>query len=199
MPFGLKIFPAIFQRIMDITLSSVRWQFTLLYLDNVVIRSGASRKHISHKRHVLSFLKEAGFTLRLEKCTFFKNNVAYSNHFINPGQLEVANHITDAIREVRIPPIQTEIRSFIGFLQLILPDCPEFRLHQVSVGCDIAHVAGKGACGSKQRIKDSFADLTEKTYFSTNMGLTQEGRTVHPRPGCASSPNRVRAIIEGKR
>ena len=39
MPFGLRNAPATFQRPIDIVLSSVKWQFALVYLDDIAIFS----------------------------------------------------------------------------------------------------------------------------------------------------------------
>lgn len=39
MPFGLKKAPVLFQRALDIILSRVKWQLTLVYLDDIIIYS----------------------------------------------------------------------------------------------------------------------------------------------------------------
>ena len=71
MPFGLKNAPATFQRALDIILARVKWQFALVYLDDVIIYSNSAREHFDHVEHVLTLLQEAGISLRLEKCAFF--------------------------------------------------------------------------------------------------------------------------------
>ena len=114
MPFGLKNAPATFQRAIDIILSRVKWEFALVYLDDVIIYSKTVTEHIIHVRQVLGMLRAAGVSLKLRKCAFFKPSVDYLGHVIRPGKLEVASKMTDALKKALPPTNQTELRSFIG-------------------------------------------------------------------------------------
>lgn len=114
MPFGLKNAPATFQRAIDIILSKVKWQYALVYLDDVIIYSKSVEDHFAHVRTVLTLLQNAGVSLKLNKCSFFTTAVDYLGHKIRPGKLEVASRTCEAIRYAKPPTNQTEIRSFLG-------------------------------------------------------------------------------------
>ena len=75
LPFGLRNAPATFQRAMDIILSKVRWRYVLVYLDDIIVFSNGIGQHLQHLETVLKMLREAGATLRLAKCDFFKREV----------------------------------------------------------------------------------------------------------------------------
>ena len=72
MPFGLCNAPPTFQRTMDITLSNFRWKTCLVYLDDVIVFSESFEEHLRHVSEILSCLSDAGFSLKLAKCEFFK-------------------------------------------------------------------------------------------------------------------------------
>jgi len=48
MPFGLTNAPATFQRALDILLAGVKWQFCLVYFDDVIVFSRTEKEHIAH-------------------------------------------------------------------------------------------------------------------------------------------------------
>lgn len=73
MPFGLRNTPATFQRNMGIILSSVMWQFALIYLNDIAVFSKTPEDHIEHTGKVLTLLRDFGVTLKLNKCAFFTN------------------------------------------------------------------------------------------------------------------------------
>ena len=114
MPFGLSNAPATFQRVLDIVLSRYRWQTCLVYLDDVIIFSKNRDEHIQHVREVLTSLRDAGVSLKLRKCEFFKSSVRYLGHVIRPGRLEVDLARVAALKEAKEPRTQTELRSFLG-------------------------------------------------------------------------------------
>ena len=114
MPFGLKNAPATFQRAVDIILSRVKWQYALVYLDDVIVYSKTIKEHFIHVQTVLQLLRDAGVSLKLAKCSFFDQSVDYLGHVIKPGKLEVASKTVDAIRQARPPTDQTQLRSFLG-------------------------------------------------------------------------------------
>ena len=126
MPFGLRNAPATFQRVMDVILSSVRWQFALVYLDDVIIFSRSVEEHFAHVRTVLSLLQKAGVTLRIDKCCFFSATVDYLGHVIHPRRLAVSKRTCDAVSAFKPPKTATDIRSFVGLCNVFRRFIPNF-------------------------------------------------------------------------
>ena len=126
MPFGLKNAPATFQRAVDIILSRVKWQYALVYIDDVIIYSKTMEEHFYHVQKVLSLLRDAGVTLKLSKCNFFTGSVDYLGHTIRPGKLEVASTNLKALEEAKYPTNQTVVRSFLGMCNVYRRFVPNF-------------------------------------------------------------------------
>ena len=114
MPFGLRNAPATFQRALDMILSGVRWQTCLVYLDDVIVFSRNVQEHLSHVNEILTLLRNAGVTLKLKKCDFFRNKVNYLGYVITPGKLSVATKNTEAFAKAKFPTNITQLRSFLG-------------------------------------------------------------------------------------
>ncbi len=74
----------------------------------------------------MSLLGKAGVSLKLEKCHFFKESVDYLGHVIRPGRLSLAERNTRALREVKHPSSQTELRSFFGMFNVYRRFVPNF-------------------------------------------------------------------------
>jgi Reverse transcriptase (RNA-dependent DNA polymerase)/RNase H-like domain found in reverse transcriptase len=114
MPFGLINAPASFQRAMDVVLSGVRWSCALVYLDDVIIFSITFEEHLRHLNEVLSLLRRANVSLKLDKCKFAAKEVQYMGHVIRPGHLEMQEAKIASLRAVRRPTAKTELRAFLG-------------------------------------------------------------------------------------
>ena len=69
-PFGLAQAPANFQNLMNKVLNG--FNFTLAYLDVVVIFSETCEQHLKHIQIVLNRLGQANVKLKKSKCAFFK-------------------------------------------------------------------------------------------------------------------------------
>lgn len=67
MLYGLKIAHTTVQHVMEVILTSVKWQLADVYLNVKVIFSRTPPKHVNHTLLILSSLKEAGITLKLKK------------------------------------------------------------------------------------------------------------------------------------
>ena len=59
-----------YQRMIDITLSRLPTDHVLAYMDNIGIFTATFDDHLQSLRAVFEKLKEAGITLKLEKCEF---------------------------------------------------------------------------------------------------------------------------------
>ena len=114
LPFGLRNAPATFQRAMDVILSRVRWKSVLVYLDDIIVFSRGVSEHLEHLERVLALLKEAGATLRLDKCSFFQKQVKYLGHIIRPGRLAIYGKNLEALGRALPPKNKTQVRSFLG-------------------------------------------------------------------------------------
>ena len=114
MPFGLRNAPATFQRSLDLILSGVRFKTCLVYLDDVLIFSRQQEDHIKHVDEVLTLLENAGISLKLRKCQFFRKSLDYLGHVLLPGRIAIAKDNTSAISEATFPHDVTSLRSFLG-------------------------------------------------------------------------------------
>jgi RNase H-like domain found in reverse transcriptase len=92
----------------------------LVYLDAIIIYSKTMDAHVGHLDEVLTLLGTAGLSLKLSKCLFFKDTVAYLGHVIRPGKLAVAVKNMDSLRSALPPTTQTELRSFLGLCNVYL-------------------------------------------------------------------------------
>ncbi|CAF0806661.1 unnamed protein product [Didymodactylos carnosus] len=68
MPQGLKNSPSDFQRIMYDLLINTRWDYCLVYIDDVIIFSQTPEQHLNHLEEILSVLQQANLQLNPDKC-----------------------------------------------------------------------------------------------------------------------------------
>ena len=126
MSFVLVNAPATFQRAMDVILSSVKWKFCLVYLDDIIIYSPSHQQHLKDLDLVLGLLSRAGATLKFKKCHFFKERVKYLGHVILPGKLQIDQSKTVSVRNAIFPRTRTELRSFLGLCNVYRRFIPQF-------------------------------------------------------------------------
>eukprot|EP00171_Calliarthron_tuberculosum_P022338 IDg22338t1 len=126
MPFSLCNPPATYQRAIDILLSGFKLNSCLVYLDDIIIFSSSFKEHLSHFEEILQVLKSAGFSLKLRKCSFFKQTVDYLGYIVRPGLLSVAEKNTASIKEAVFPETQTQLRSFLGMCNVYRRFVPNF-------------------------------------------------------------------------
>ena len=62
----------------------------------------------------MSFLRTAGISLKIKKCSFFRPKVHFLGHVISPGKLSVADPAADAFKMFTFPRTLTQVRSFLG-------------------------------------------------------------------------------------
>ncbi len=69
MPLALTNAPATFQHAVDILLSGGNRQFSLVYLDDIIVYSKSKEDHIRHIDEVLLILRKAGLSLKFRRAT----------------------------------------------------------------------------------------------------------------------------------
>lgn len=126
MPFCLKNGLETFQQAMNVILASVRWQFSLFYLDDIAVFSKSLVDHIEHVRRVSCLRCKAECTLNLKICMFFTETIDYLGDVIRPDRLELAERTTDAVEQWEKPMTWTELRSFIVICNVFRLFVPKF-------------------------------------------------------------------------
>ena len=83
LPFGLKISPAIFQRVLANTLRrNGLAEFCINYIDDILVFSETFDQHIKHIEQLMKVIRKEGFRLKLAKCKFAENSVKYLGYII---------------------------------------------------------------------------------------------------------------------
>ena len=73
-PFGPAQAPAYFQQLISMVLQGCS-DFTMVYLDDMIIFSRNEEEHLKHIEIIFQKLKEAGLKLKESKCDFFKKEI----------------------------------------------------------------------------------------------------------------------------
>ena len=85
-PFGVTQVLAYFQALISEVLKGLS-QFTIAYLDNIIIFSKTEEKHLQHLKIIFQRLCEVGLKLKWSKCSFMRLHIEYLEwHKANAGQ-----------------------------------------------------------------------------------------------------------------
>ena len=116
MPFGLCNAPATFQRLMDNVLGSLRYEYALVYLDDVMVHSKTFEEHLEHLETVLTCLQDATLACKLKKCSFAQESTVYLGHVVSGQGIAPEPSKLDAVKVIAPPRSVKEIRMFLGFV-----------------------------------------------------------------------------------
>ena len=114
MPMGLRNAPSTFQRLMQLVLRGLHWDFVLVYLDDVIVFGRTFDETLSRLRVVFDRLRDAGLKLRPDKCTFFAKEVTFLGHVISSAGVLPDPANIDKVHSWPIPRNVTELRAFLG-------------------------------------------------------------------------------------
>src|SRR6266498_2842543 len=114
MPFGLCNAPATFQRLMNHILRKYLEDFTLIYLDDIIIYSKTWKGYLNHLRLVFRALREAGLMVKIKKYEFAKKELKFLGHVISREGIRTDSEKIKKM--VNIGPLKNlkELRSRLG-------------------------------------------------------------------------------------
>lgn len=94
---------------MDITRSTVKWQFALLYLDYIFISSRFVENNLDETHKVLCLLSRDCVSLNLNTQFSFEDRKDYLNKLFLPGMLTILTKETNAIHRLHDPANLVEL------------------------------------------------------------------------------------------
>ena len=117
-PFGLSGAPGCFQTFMENTLSDLRDEICIPYLDDVIVFSKSFSQHLQNVRTVLQRLRGSGVKLKSSKCNFFRPQCRYLGHFVSKDGYSMDSADKEAVLALKdkIPTNIGELRQLLGFL-----------------------------------------------------------------------------------
>ncbi len=98
MLFELKNASAIFQRLINDTLREYLDDFTITYLDDILIYSDDLETHCSHVHKVLKKLNKRALYVKKSKSRFKTKEIKFLDYVIQSEQIKKNSKKTDAVR-----------------------------------------------------------------------------------------------------
>ncbi|CAF4389122.1 unnamed protein product [Rotaria magnacalcarata] len=125
LPMGLKNSPPTFQKVMTDTLKNCR-NYSLVYLDDIIIFSKSFEQHLCHLECVISALKEKNLVLNPPKCVFATNKIDYLGHTVSKKYITPMKEKIEAILQLKEPHSLSQANKFIGALSWYRKFIPHF-------------------------------------------------------------------------
>ena len=113
LPQGVTNGPPAFQRIVSQILGPTRWQYSLAYLDDVIIYSPTFEQHLIHLDDIFNRLNDANFRLNVEKCCVAQTSINYLGHHIEHCQIRPNADNIRALLETPQPTTAKEAFRFV--------------------------------------------------------------------------------------
>ena len=80
------------------------------YLDDVLIPAVDEKEGLQKLQQVLLAIRNAGMTIRLDKCNFLCKSLAYLGHEIEAGKLRPGSEKAQAVEQFPVPRNVHEVR-----------------------------------------------------------------------------------------
>ncbi|KAE8238705.1 hypothetical protein A4X13_0g8413 [Tilletia indica] len=113
-PFGLKNAPAVFQRLMDRVLGSLRWKTAVVYIDDVIAATATLEEHLSTLDTILSSASQIGLKFSPSKCTFAVPSLTLLGRKVSGAGVAVWEERAKAVQELPRPRTLRDVYHALG-------------------------------------------------------------------------------------
>lgn len=114
MSFGLTGAPATFQGAMNKTLQPLLRKCALVFFDDILVYSPTWEVHLQHIEQVLQLLLKDSWQVKLSKCTFGRQEIAYLGHVISQAGVSTDPSKVSTVVSWPVPVTCKELRGFLG-------------------------------------------------------------------------------------
>lgn len=198
LPFGLSSSVSAFTRCITSILGSDFKSFVTIYVDDILIISETFDQHMKHLSLVFTRLKEAGFTLRLSKCAFFRTEMPFLGYILDKKGYHPDPDRTQAIVDYRVPKNVKELQRFLGLANFDRSFCADF-----------SSIAAPLNLLLRKKVRWRWTDVEQRAFENLKNKLKESTLLYHPReeiPYCLQTDASDTGIgaqlfqmVEGKR
>ncbi len=114
MPFSISGAPLTFQCLINSVFSGLIGDSVFAFLDDVIIASKDVETHLQKLEELLNRLKSAGLSLKLTKCNFMKEQIAFLGHVLDAEGIHTTSEEVTAVQNFPPPKDLKSLRSFLG-------------------------------------------------------------------------------------
>ncbi len=117
LPMGLKIAPAVFQRLMNLVFKDQLNKILLIYLDDIVVYSKDATTHLENLRTAFQRLKQAGLGVKAKKCQIFRTKIKFLGFIVSKEGVCLDPSKIEAVLNFPIPKEDLgQLQSFLGMV-----------------------------------------------------------------------------------
>ena len=116
------------QQVLDTMLGEL--DFTIAYLDDILINGKTMEEHRGHVHKVFSQIQDYDFKIKESKCNFFMKEIKYPCHIIDKDGRGLDPERTAAIKNIPASENVTFLQSFLGlanYYQAFIPNMHNLR------------------------------------------------------------------------
>ncbi|CAF3342887.1 unnamed protein product [Rotaria socialis] len=99
---------------MNELLAKGRWDYVVVYLDDIVIFSKTIEEHKQHVANVISTLHKANFQVSPAKCSIAVKKIEFLSHIVTSDKVEPSLDKIKAIVNIAPPKTLSQVNKFIG-------------------------------------------------------------------------------------
>ncbi|GMF34418.1 unnamed protein product [Phytophthora fragariaefolia] len=140
MPFRLCNAVPAFERLMENVLVDLKWRTCSVYLDDCVVFSEDFPTHLVRLKQVLERFRTAGFKLKMKKCKWGLDQVAFLGHIVTPSGILPNPEKVKAVMNVKRPHDLHTVRAFLGLTSYYGRYIPGY----VAISAPIERLKAKG-------------------------------------------------------
>ena len=119
---------ATYQMLMNHIFAPYIGVFMYVYLDDIIIFSDSVEEHIEHIKTIFEVLRREKLYLGPNKMQFFAEELKILGHVIDAKGIRMDPHKVDKVTNWKTPTNKDLLRSFIGAVGFLAPDCKGIRI-----------------------------------------------------------------------
>jgi hypothetical protein len=135
MPFELMNAGATFQRAMDIAFIGEKYQFVVIYLDDIIVFSRSDKEHYCHLRKVFLKCRRFGLSLNPKKSLFSMKEGKLLGHIVSAKGVRIDPNRVEAIHTLSLHRSRKEVQALLGkinFLRRFISNFAELVKHIIA-------------------------------------------------------------------
>ncbi|GBN83835.1 Retrovirus-related Pol polyprotein from transposon 17.6 [Araneus ventricosus] len=136
LPFGIKVAPPIFNRLIRRILTKYKIDFGCNYFDDIIVYSSSELEHWKHLKTLFEICEKENVKLKLSKCVFAQTKISFLGYEIEQGKVSPNNANIETIKKLQTPTNVKELQRFLGSVNVYNKFIPQYAklrypLHQL--------------------------------------------------------------------